>query len=297
MNHVRLLTAPGTAALAVVRIEGPDASFFFEKRLNRIPSPGRLTHGNWTLDDGSVLDDPLVRGGDGWFEVHLHGGRRIVDRFLEDAENQGFSRVSAQPPSTWRDWLPHATTVAGLQLLAAQEHADPADADPEDRTLQRLLKPAIVAIVGPANAGKSTLVNALAGRQASLVADRPGTTRDWVETTAVLCDGRLPVRLADTPGRRDDPEMAHVERSAIDLSDRVIDTADLVVRVLDATRPAELPGTRPGTLDVWNKTDLVPAATGLNLSATQRRNIDKLEQEIARRLGCRLDLPPRPLLC
>ena len=90
--------------------------------------------------------------------------------------------------------------------------------------------------------------------------------------------------------------MAHVERAAIDLSDRVIDAADLIVRVLDATRPAELPGTRPGTLDVWNKTDLVPAATGLSLSATQLRNIDKLEQDIARRLGCHLDLPPRPLL-
>jgi len=64
--------------------------------------------------------------------------------------------------------------------------------------MQSLLFPAEVVLVGPPNAGKSTLINALTGRAVSIVHERPGTTRDWVRELALL-DG-VPVYLTDTAG-------------------------------------------------------------------------------------------------
>ncbi len=64
--------------------------------------------------------------------------------------------------------------------------------------MRRLLHPAEVVLVGPPNAGKSTLANALAGREVSIVSEVAGTTRDWVRELALL-DG-LPVWLTDTAG-------------------------------------------------------------------------------------------------
>jgi len=64
--------------------------------------------------------------------------------------------------------------------------------------MQCLLFPAEVVLVGPPNAGKSTLINALTGRAVSIVHERPGTTRDWVRELALL-DG-VPVYLTDTAG-------------------------------------------------------------------------------------------------
>ena len=116
-----------------------------------------------------------------------------------------------------------------------------------------------MAIVGPANAGKSTLANRLLLQDRSIVADLPGTTRDWVGETANL-DG-LPVMLIDTPGIRetDDP----IERAAIQRSIPAIDSADLVILVLDATRPLApeqqpLLDRFPRAIRVVNKSDQPP---------------------------------------
>jgi tRNA modification GTPase len=249
--------------------------------------PQHLSYGRWTLPDG-VLDDPLVRGGDGWFEVNLHGGRRIVEKCLQDAQAAGFTCMEPEVPLITR-----ATTPLGLRLAAVQDRFDPADADPDDLTLVRLLNPPLVAIAGPPNAGKSTLVNRLANRAASLVADEPGTTRDWVEVLAVLCDGQLPIRLADTPGRR---ATTGVEATAIELSDVVLREADLIVRLLDATRPDQQPAVGRDAIDVWNKSDLHEPSASLAISAATGAGMIRLERGIARSLQVRLDLGERPLL-
>lgn len=97
-------------------------------------------------------------------------------------------------------------------------------------------RPLRVALLGPPNAGKSTLANALAGQRVSLVSPIPGTTRDWVETV-VECDG-FPIAWVDTAGLRaaaDELEAAGIERTH-----RVAATCDVVVVVLDgcaAARP------------------------------------------------------------
>ncbi len=91
-----------------------------------------------------------------------------------------------------------------------------------------------VAIIGAPNAGKSTLLNALAGRDAAIVTAIPGTTRDVVEARLVL-DGFL-VILADTAGLRatDDP----VEREGVRRAEARAADADLRVLVVDAADPA-----------------------------------------------------------
>ncbi len=112
-----------------------------------------------------------------------------------------------------------------------------------------------VAIVGPPNVGKSTLLNALAGREAAIVSDLPGTTRDIVEVRLDL-DGYVVV-LADTAGQRasDDPiEQEGVRRArarAAD-SDLRIFVADPIARVGLETDDLQ----RPGDILFLNKADL-----------------------------------------
>ena len=88
-----------------------------------------------------------------------------------------------------------------------------------------------VAIVGPANAGKSTLLNALVGDERALVSDVAGTTRDTVEERIVL--GGYEFRFIDTAGIRDTSET--VERMGIERSFRSLSTADIVIIVMDAS--------------------------------------------------------------
>jgi len=120
---------------------------------------------------------------------------------------------------------------------------------------RRLTTPWRVVIAGAPNVGKSSLVNALAGYQRSVVSPIPGTTRDLV--TVRLAIG-WPVELVDTAGLR--PETEILEGQGIDLARRQLAEADLCLWVLDASAPPVWPGaTSSATLLVINKTDLTPA--------------------------------------
>ena len=89
------------------------------------------------------------------------------------------------------------------------------------------------AIVGLPNAGKSSLLNALAGYERAIVTEIPGTTRDTVEES-VLCGGVL-LRLIDTAGIRDTEDA--VERLGVERARRAMESADLVLAVVDCSRP------------------------------------------------------------
>lgn len=90
---------------------------------------------------------------------------------------------------------------------------------------ERLHAGALVVIAGPPNAGKSSLFNALLGRERAIVTEIPGTTRDAIEAPAVL-EG-FPFRLVDTAGLRDSTD--RVERLGIEVSRRYLAGADLVL--------------------------------------------------------------------
>ena len=114
-----------------------------------------------------------------------------------------------------------------------------------------------VAIVGPPNAGKSSLLNRIARREAAITSPLPGTTRDIVEVAIDLAG--YPVLLADTAGLRDSPEP--IEQEGLRRAHARADEAELRLFVFDARRPADAAGAAqwagPDTILVANKTDLL----------------------------------------
>ncbi|MDI3307001.1 MAG: tRNA uridine-5-carboxymethylaminomethyl(34) synthesis GTPase MnmE [Acetobacteraceae bacterium] len=123
---------------------------------------------------------------------------------------------------------------------------------------ERLREGLLVAIVGAPNAGKSSLLNALVGREAAIVSARAGTTRDVVEARLDL--GGVPVTLADTAGLREAAD--EIEAEGVRRARRRAEEADLILAVFaaDAAPDAEtLALVRSGVLVVANKTDLAPA--------------------------------------
>ena len=148
-----------------------------------------------------------------------------------------------------------------------------------------------VVLAGRPNAGKSSLFNALAGRERALVSPHPGTTRDTIETTIDL--NGIPVTLIDTAGLRESSDV--VEQMGIERTTGEISSADLVLEVCDARVGIEsaLETVVPAIL-VLNKSDLlninerdahkasVPEA--VLLSSTSREGLDALIDRMTQRL-------------
>jgi tRNA modification GTPase len=144
-----------------------------------------------------------------------------------------------------------AELAAGLDaVLAAAERG------------QRLRDGLHAVIVGPPNAGKSSLLNALAGSARAIVTDIAGTTRDLL-VEPVRSDG-VELTLVDTAGLRDGGDA--IEREGMRRARAELERADLAIVVLDATAPdagrdpvAAAAAAAPRRLWLHNKADLLPA--------------------------------------
>ena len=325
-NIVTELTAPGAAGIAVIRLAGPGVRDFLARSFSKTAQPSRCVYGEITDGDRVIDDAVVVLCDDRTADLNLHGGAWVVRSVLELAQRHGFELVRQQPaaplPLEMVDgdcelerevlrFLPLARTETGARVLLAQREAwgklrsqhaaatpgsarASASGDLElilaDRTLEHLLFPPMVAIVGPANVGKSTLANQLFGQRRSITADLPGTTRDWVGELANI-DG-LPVILVDTPGLR--PTEDPIEQTAIERSREQIAGSPLVVLVLAASRP--FPGEQQtlraqfaDAMLVLNKSDL-PIQAGfedmpetmpaIRTVATSGQGVDELRQRI-----------------
>jgi tRNA modification GTPase len=114
-----------------------------------------------------------------------------------------------------------------------------------------------LAVIGPPNAGKSSLINALARRDVAIVSDIPGTTRDVIEARLNL--GGYPVIVADTAGLREAGEA--IEAEGVRRALARAESADLVLLLLDGSAADPLAGLPEGAAEhaditVWNKADL-----------------------------------------
>ena len=143
---------------------------------------------------------------------------------------------------------------------------------------ERLRDGLVVAIAGPPNAGKSTLLNRIAMREAAIVSPYAGTTRDVIEVHLDL--GGLPVTLLDTAGIRetDDP----VEREGVIRARARAASADLVLWVVDASDPArpgdaEVGPSAPPTWLIRNKIDVLQRDSLRNESLEQNTSRNELE--------------------
>ena len=188
-----------------------------------------------------------------------------------------------------------ARTVPALEALATEiaAHLD-------DRGRGERLRAGVqIAIVGPPNAGKSSLLNLLARRDVAIVSETAGTTRDVIEVHLDL--GGWPVTLADTAGLRETADA--IEREGVRRAESRARTADLRLIVLDASAPrpsAALHGLiAPGDIVALNKIDLAPQADApaqaIRLSVTGGQGITELLAALQQRVATLLDGAGMPL--
>ena len=196
--------------------------------------------------------------------AQLEGGLRRVLEPIQDALLDVTSRFYAvvdYPDEDIEDVRPEQIAEA---LQAADDRLTALLA-----TCQRgqVLKSGVrTAIVGRPNAGKSSLLNALAGYDRAIVTDVPGTTRDTVEES-VLCGGVL-LRLIDTAGIRDTEDI--VEQLGVERSRQALRTAGLAIVLLDGTAEITqedrdilaLAQNCPRLIVAMSKSDLLPAGHG-----------------------------------
>lgn len=202
----------------------------------------------------------------------------------------------------WRGELLEALALIEVTIDWADEEV-PEDVSPEVRRRLRDVAEAIarelatadraerlragfeVAILGAPNAGKSSLLNALAGREAALTSPVPGTTRDVIELRYDL-DG-LAVAFLDMAGLRETADP--VEAAGVARARARAEAADLRL-ILTPADGAPAPDAealaRPGDLRLWSKADLAaPPADALAVSAETGAGIETLLRAIADRLG------------
>ncbi|MBS0620722.1 MAG: tRNA uridine-5-carboxymethylaminomethyl(34) synthesis GTPase MnmE [Verrucomicrobia bacterium] len=151
---------------------------------------------------------------------------------------------------------------------------------------KRISQGITLCLAGPPNVGKSSLMNALLGKDRAIVTPVAGTTRDLIEEDLLL--GGLHFRLIDTAGIRATEEI--VEQEGIRRSKEAMDRSDLILLVLDGASPLCPEGKRLAeeaprgkTLLIWNKIDLPQLAHHLpfphttSVSATQGTGLAELK--------------------
>ncbi len=300
---VALLTSPGPAGIAVVQVRGAGVARFLDRHVRlgrgaaaRIGTGGAVVRAELRDESGAAIDDVLIsihEAAPTWdIRVHLHGNPWLVERCLDLLVACGLERGDAAA-DLWpggdmleveaNALLPRMQTLAGARWLLRQPEqlrgevrrllarADLAEVHSAVAALAErgdvadwFSTPLRVAVVGPPNAGKSTLVNALADRAACVVSPIPGTTRDWVEVPGEVAG--FPVHWLDTAGLRasadplEDASMARTRRLAVD--------SDALLVVVDATSRAaatvgwleQLACDKPAVL-AMNKVDLCDGRT------------------------------------
>ncbi len=339
-----LASAPGRAAVAIVRLSGPGTAAALHgltgaRPTSRRPSLRVLRRpvDRQPLDQALVLwfPQPHSYTGEDVAELHLHGGTAVIDAVTEallglglrlaqpgeftrrafendkldlsqaeaigdlvEAETDAQRRQAlaqlagdlARRHAVWRESLIEALAMLeaavdfpdedlpaevarGAAPLLANVAREIDAALAEGERGERVREGYRIALIGAPNAGKSSLLNALAGRDAAIVTPTPGTTRDVIEVALNLAGYR--VLIGDTAGLRT-PKGA-IEAEGVRRAGALAEAADLRLVVVDVAardqrwrEAAAL--ARSGDICVLNKRDLAPAPAGGAIGAWARAN-------------------------
>ncbi len=372
-------TAPGRAALALVRISGPAAADVC-RRLTGRPPPAPRRAGLRRVRDpqtGDAIDEGLVLWfpapasftGEDVLELQVHGGRAVMAALLE-----ALSGLAAVRPAEPGEFTRQAFFNGRLDLTAVEGLADLIDAEtraqarqalrqldgalgrlyegwrqtlvqalarieaeidfaPEEDLPENLLEVIrrdvgrlsaevaahlvdehrgerlraglTVAVIGPPNAGKSSLVNRLARRDVAIVTPLPGTTRDVLEVHLDLAG--YPVTLLDTAGLREAADV--VEAEGVRRARARAQRADLRIVMFDGATWPDLDAEALAMVDdaavpVLNKCDLkgmtepiyVRGRAALSLSCLTGEGIAELLDRLAEHATQLLAASDEPLL-
>lgn len=286
------------AAIAIIRISGPNAFDAVRSLVGRVPATRRASLAELkNPESGEILDRGLVlvfpgpdsASGEDLAELHLHGGRAVVwaveavlaaTPALRRAEPGEFTRRAflngridlneaeglADLLSAETEWQRRAAgammggafsaqieswrqEVLRLSALTEAEldFSDEGDVDVQDNSkitdacislhdaigallaapsAEKLRDGLRVVLGGPPNSGKSTLLNALVARDAAIVSDIAGTTRDMIEVPVAL-EG-IPLIFVDTAGLRDSTE-DRIEAMGIERTHAAMANADMIL--------------------------------------------------------------------
>jgi tRNA modification GTPase len=333
------LSPAGAAAIATIGLQGPNAWRLLAPQLHlharrAKPTPGQPLLARFGRDEADqvvvTLDEP---GGVERVTILCHGGIAVVRWVLSLLRERGAEEVS------WAEWLrrtepswlkaeaaaalAQAPTLRTANVLLDQYHGafersilqvrsqlQTGDVLSAGNLLNELAQrinlgrhlthPWKVVLAGAANVGKSTLLNAILGYQRAITAPTPGTTRDAV--TALTAFDGWPVELIDTAGVREATD--HLELAGIERTREVLQSADLVLWIVDCEQTPFLPppeGLAPCSLIAVNKIDLLQAKGALDLegegmapqlqvSALTGEGLPAVVAAVARRLVP--DVPP-----
>ena len=268
-----------------------------------VPWPNRVRDGRWVHRDAVLqLDLTEVEGLADLIDAETEAQRVQALRQMEGALGQLYEG--------WRGRLVRLLAYAEAEIDFPDEEV-PGDLiaklGPEIARLQagiaahlddggrgeRLRDGIEVAIVGPPNVGKSSLLNRLARREAAIVSDEAGTTRDVLEVRLDI--GGVPVTLADTAGLRE--AAGAIEREGVRRALERAERADLRL-VVAAPEAGDFALARPGDIRLLNKIDLgaeVPAGV-IGVSAATGAGLDLLEAALAEKVGLAYGVSEHPLI-
>ncbi len=365
MTIYALSSGPGISGIAVVRISGSDSSKVLKLLTkNELPTPRVATlrkinniNTSELIDEGLILwfPGPQSYTGEDMVEIHIHGGKAVVEALLNTLSNikecrladpgeftkLAFqnSKINLLKAESIADLISAETEIQRLQavkimkgkssekfnelrekllkiLSFVEAKIDFPDEDLPEENLKKIKEDSLnvlneikkilndqkvgeiiregfkIAIVGPTNAGKSSLLNNLSNREVAIVSEIAGTTRDVVETHLNI-DG-YPVIISDTAGIRDSKD--EIEKKGIKLSLKKAENADLKLVVVDA-KSIDLSGflndlLKKDAILVINKSDLLKEKLDSEtskfnhvlISLKDNLNIDKLISKIKNHL-------------
>lgn len=291
------------------------------ERPHRVPAFGR-----WSLPSGACEEVVVCRVADERVEVHCHGGPAAAEAILESLRTRGCPAIhwstlideysvdhvaaealqalaASRTARTARILLDQHNGAWGRELLHLRELLDAAEVPATqvvarfDTLLSRasvglhLAVPWRIAVVGRPNAGKSSLVNALAGFERAIVSPQPGTTRDVLHVELALQG--WPFELADTAGLR--TALDPIEEAGVARAQALQKSVDLLLIVADLNatwtdHEQRLVDEHPQALIVHSKLDLAESTAlaqrpaGWPVSVTTGAGLDQLVDAIVRQL-------------